>query len=75
MAANGLTDPNAIQAGQTLLIPSLISGTLALGTPAPLAGTSVTTVTATLTPTATLDAITPPPARPTVVATPTLASP
>ena len=54
MAANGLTDANAIQAGQTLLIPSLISGTLALGTPAPLAGTSVPTATATLTTTATL---------------------
>src|SRR6187401_984869 len=49
MAANGLTDANAIQAGQTLLIPSLISGTLALGTPAPLAGTSVPTTTTTLT--------------------------
>ena len=72
MAANGLTDPNAIQAGQTLIIPSLISGTLALGTPTPLAGTAVTTVTATLTPTATLA---PGPARATTVPTPTLASP
>lgn len=34
LAANGLTDPNAIQAGQTLLIPSLISGTLPLATAA-----------------------------------------
>lgn len=33
MAANGLTDPNAIQAGQTLIIPSLISNTLELSTP------------------------------------------
>src|SRR6476659_1269977 len=64
MAADGLTDANAIQAGQTLLIPSLISGTLALGTPAPLAGTSVPTATATLTTTATLP--TSAPAKPTV---------
>src|SRR6266508_50489 len=54
MAANGLTDANAIQAGQTLLIPSLISGTLALGTSAPLTGTSVPTATASLTATATI---------------------
>src|SRR4051794_2692430 len=83
MAANGLTDANAIQAGQTLLIPSLISGTLALGTPAPLAGTSVPTATATLTTTATLPTSAPAkptvrptkPAKPTEVPTPTLASP
>jgi LysM repeat protein len=87
MAANGLTDANAIQAGQTLLIPSLISGTLALGTPPPLAGTIVPTATATLTTTATLPTTapagkTPAPAKPTVrpakpteVPTPTLASP
>ena len=87
MAANGLTDANAIQAGQTLLIPSLISGTLVLGTPAPLAGTVVTTATAMLTTTATLPTTapadtTPAPAKPTVrpakptkVPTPTLASP
>jgi LysM repeat protein len=77
MAANGLTDANAIQAGQTLLIPSLISGTLALGTPAPLAGTLVPTTTATLTttailaPTGQISA----PTSPTEVATPTLGSP
>src|SRR5689334_13804746 len=68
MAANGLTDPNAIQAGQTLLIPSLISGTLALGTPAPLAGTEVTSATTTLTETATLPTTAPggrTPAQPT----------
>ncbi len=47
MAANGLTDPNAVQAGQTLLIPSLISGTLTFGTPE-VAATPV--VSATLTP-------------------------
>src|SRR5262245_55021555 len=72
MAANGLTDPNAIQAGQTLIIPSLISGTLPLGTPVPLAGTAVMTTTATPTTTATLA---PSPAKPTLVPTPTLASP
>ncbi|MBC8160319.1 MAG: LysM peptidoglycan-binding domain-containing protein [Roseiflexaceae bacterium] len=33
LAANGLTDPNAIQVGQPLLIPSLISQTLVLATP------------------------------------------
>jgi LysM repeat protein len=77
MAANGLTDPNAIQAGQTLLIPSLISGTLALGTSAPLAATSSPTATATLTVTATLAPArrTAVPARPTAAPTPTLASP
>jgi LysM repeat protein len=47
MAANGLTDPNAIQVGQTLLIPSLISGTLVLDTPLPIAATAVTTTTLT----------------------------
>jgi LysM repeat protein len=78
MAANGLTDANAIQAGQTLLIPSLISGTLALGTPAPLAGTEVTSATATLTATATLPTTAPAgrtPTQPTEVSTPTLTSP
>lgn len=32
LAANGLTDPNAIQVGQPLLIPSLISQTLDFAT-------------------------------------------
>src|SRR5689334_2589186 len=85
MAANGLTDPNAIQAGQTLIIPSLISGTLSLGTPAPLAGTAVTS--ATIATTATLPSAGPATkapapakptsrtARPTEAATPTLVSP
>jgi LysM repeat protein len=45
MAANGLTDPNAIQTGQTLIIPSLISGTLPLDTPAAISATIVTTAT------------------------------
>lgn len=48
MAANGLTNPNAIQVGQTLIIPSLISGTLALGTAELPAATA--TVTQTLNP-------------------------
>src|SRR5690242_19983179 len=42
MAANNLTDPNAIQAGQTLIIPSLISDTI------PLSDTTTLTGTATL---------------------------
>ncbi len=72
MAANGLTDANAIQAGQTLIIPSLISGTLALATAAPLGATSTVTPTALLAPTATTGAASPPsPAK----ATPTLTSP
>jgi LysM repeat protein len=51
MAANGLTDPNAIQAGQTLIIPGLIGGAPALGTTAPISATA--SVTATDAPTAT----------------------
>jgi LysM repeat protein len=51
MAVNGLTDPNAIQVGQTLIIPSLISGTLTLATPELPAGTAATTGTAELAPT------------------------
>jgi LysM repeat protein len=47
MAANGLTDPNAIQAGQTLIIPALISGTLTLDTSVPVSATGVTTGTTT----------------------------
>jgi len=35
MAANGITDPNAVQAGQLLIIPSLISSTVPLETAAP----------------------------------------
>jgi len=49
MAANNLTDPNAIQAGQTLLIPALITNTLPLTTTSPLpSATGATTPTATL---------------------------
>lgn len=40
MAANGLIDPNAIQVGQPLLIPTLISDTLLLGTTTPLSETA-----------------------------------
>jgi LysM repeat protein len=65
MAANGLTDPNALAAGQTLIIPSLISDTLTLETPAPTAPTSGITGTATVTGTAA-------PAQP---PTPTLSTP
>ncbi|HEU4324974.1 MAG TPA: LysM domain-containing protein [Roseiflexaceae bacterium] len=48
MAANGLTDPNAVQIGQTLLIPSLISDTLTLGTSVPVTGTGSLTTTGTV---------------------------
>ena len=49
MAANNLPAPNAIQAGQTLLIPSLISGTLTLD-PAPSAPANTPAATAAPTP-------------------------
>ncbi len=49
MAANNLTDPNAIQAGQTLLIPALITNTLSLATASALpSATTATTPTITL---------------------------
>ncbi len=48
MAANGLTDPNAVQIGQTLLIPSLISDTLTLGTSIAITGTGALTTTGTV---------------------------
>jgi LysM repeat protein len=51
MAANGLTDPNALQAGQTLIIPALVAATPALDTTAPISAT--VSVTATGSPTAT----------------------
>lgn len=54
LAANGLTDANALQVGQSLLIPSLISQTLEPATPAPSAETpapAVPVTTATLAPT------------------------
>lgn len=49
MAANNLTDPDAIQAGQTLIIPSLISGTLTLD-PQPTLPASTPAATAAPTP-------------------------
>jgi LysM repeat protein len=66
MAANGLTDPNALQSGQILIIPSLLSDTLSLGTTGPLEGTAVTTGTITIDATASATPLTP---------TPTLRSP
>ena len=57
MAANNLTDPNAIQAGQTLIIPALITGTLPLSDTSTLPLTTTSTLpnaTAVTTPTATL---------------------
>lgn len=44
VAANGLTDPDALQPGQTLLIPSLLR-TPVVGTAAPLATPSPTLAT------------------------------
>jgi LysM repeat protein len=64
MAANGLTDANALQAGQTLIVSSLISGTLGLPD-----ATTPLTATAQLTATAILSATTP------LAPTPTLGSP
>ena len=60
MAANGLTDANALQAGQTLIIPSLISGTLPLATDVLPPGTAVPTATATIEPSAAATAPTTP---------------
>ncbi|HMO60357.1 MAG TPA: LysM domain-containing protein [Roseiflexaceae bacterium] len=37
IAANGLTDPDALQVGQTLIIPSLTITSPAFATPTPLA--------------------------------------
>ena len=64
MAANGLTDANALQAGQTLIVSSLISGTFGLPD-----ATTPLTATAQLTATAILSATTP------LTPTPTLGSP
>jgi len=80
MVANNLTDSNAIQAGQTLIIPSLISDTLILATPGLPAGTAVTSTTAVLTSTVTLATPssgkrTPTPPKPKGTPTPTLSSP
>ncbi|HEX5690064.1 MAG TPA: LysM peptidoglycan-binding domain-containing protein [Roseiflexaceae bacterium] len=48
LAANGLTDPNAIQVGQTLLIPSLLSGPLLPDATAEISATDALTGTATV---------------------------
>lgn len=53
MAANGLTDPNALQIGQSLIIPSLISSTLELSNTNTLSDTANITATGTLSVTAT----------------------
>jgi LysM repeat protein len=54
MAANGLTDPNAIEVGQTLLIPSRLSSPLNLDATAGITGTAAVTAAAPLEPTPTL---------------------
>jgi LysM repeat protein len=54
LAANGLTDPNAIQVGQTLLIPSLLSAPLPLDATAAISATDALTATAPITQTPTL---------------------
>lgn len=59
MAANGLTDPDAILAGQTLIIPSEVDSELESATAAPIPSTAVT---ATSTPDP--DELTPTPATP-----------
>lgn len=45
VAANGLTDPNALQPGQTLLIPSLLRTPVVTGTARPLVTPSPTLAT------------------------------
>jgi LysM repeat protein len=54
MAANGLTDPNALQAGQTLIIPALSGNTPELAATAPISATASVTSTVAPTSTATL---------------------
>jgi LysM repeat protein len=54
MAANGLTDPNAIEIGQTLLIPSLLGSPLILDATAGITATATLTTTAPAEPTPTL---------------------
>src|SRR5262245_26945884 len=68
MAANGLTDPNAIQAGQTLIIPALVAATPALDATAPISATASATVTGSPTATVTLTTTA-------VSTTPTLSTP
>ena len=45
LAANGMTDPDSLQSGQTLLIPSLVSDTLQITTENELDDTSSTATT------------------------------
>lgn len=47
LAANGMTDPDSLQSGQTLLIPSLISDTVQITTERELDETSSITTTLT----------------------------
>ena len=69
MAANGLTDPNALQAGQTLIIPALVAATPAIDTTTPISATASVTATSSPTSTATLT-ITATPARLPTLSTP-----
>jgi LysM repeat protein len=54
MAANGLTDPNALQSGQTLIIPALVAATPAIDMTAPISATMGVTATSSPTSTTTL---------------------
>ena len=69
MAANGLTDPNALQAGQTLIIPALVAATPPIEVASPISATASVAATASPTSTTTLTT-TATPAR-----TPTLSTP
>jgi LysM repeat protein len=79
MAANGLTDPNALQVGQSLIIPSLVPSSPALDAP-PAATTAVTGTaglfaTPTITPTTALGATVTVTATQALTVTPTLSTP
>ena len=54
MAANGLTDPNALQSGQTLIIPALVAATPAIDITTPISATAIVTATSAPTSTTTL---------------------
>jgi LysM repeat protein len=54
MAANGLTDPNALQSGQTLIIPALVAATPAIDMTVPISATANVTATSSPTSTTTL---------------------
>ncbi|HET9223049.1 MAG TPA: LysM domain-containing protein [Roseiflexaceae bacterium] len=66
MAANGLTDPNALQAGQTLIIPALVAATPAIDATAPISATASVTATSSPTSTATLTTTATPAGAPTL---------